>query len=358
MIVLCVPLIWLTGNSAGQALSATPSLDPACIRFDDPNAVVNGEIVYVDFTAYDFALAHALAAWSPERGFAVSFREATPIGDEVPAEASLIVRDALIPGSSFKGVTVTWSNAPATITLNRSELPSPETTDPQDQALLRTVMTHEVGHALGLGDVPAPGVNIRECGEMLMKRSVDKAGGRIAEPQPGDIALYCLRWGGSICGDRPAPTITPVPAALATTDVRSPAVEASPVAASAMYHYFVITCKRFPATPIAPDQVEREELPHDSVQDCDRAPAGVMFDVHLEGRPGGTRVFTDHRGEFAFRKPDGVAAEVGEPEGTGGNFPSLLGYKPVRPVDRIPAYEPACPANGTGPCKRVYVLVP
>ena len=43
------------------------------------------------------------------------------------------------------------------------------------------MVTHETGHALGLGDVPTPGVNIRECANMLMKRSVDKGGGHFTE---------------------------------------------------------------------------------------------------------------------------------------------------------------------------------
>ena len=82
------------------------------------------------FTAYESALDHAVDAWSPARGFAIAFREATPAGDAVPEEANLIYRDVEIPGSAFKGVTVTWAHAPTTITLNRSTLPPPETTDP------------------------------------------------------------------------------------------------------------------------------------------------------------------------------------------------------------------------------------
>ena len=194
--------------TATQTASSPASLDPACIRFDDPNAVVNGEIVYAGFTAYEAALDHAVDAWSPARGFAIAFREATPAGDAVPEDANLIYRDVEIPGSAFKGVTVTWTNAPATITLNRSTLPPPETTDPLQQELILAVVTHETGHALGLGDVPTPGVNIRECANMLMKRSVDKGGGQFTEPQPADVALYCLRWGGTICGDGPAPIVT------------------------------------------------------------------------------------------------------------------------------------------------------
>ena len=77
---------------------AGPGLHP----IDDPNAVVNGEIVYTGFTAYEAALDHAVDAWSPARGFAVAFREATPAGDAVPEDANLIYRDVEIPGSAFK----------------------------------------------------------------------------------------------------------------------------------------------------------------------------------------------------------------------------------------------------------------
>ena len=131
-IVLCLllQLLGSAGATATQTASSPASLDPACIRFDDPNAVVNGEIVYAGFTAYEAGLDHAVDAWSPARGFAIAFREATPAGDAVPEEANLIYRDVEIPGSAFKGVTVTWTHAPATITLNRSTLPPPETTDP------------------------------------------------------------------------------------------------------------------------------------------------------------------------------------------------------------------------------------
>src|ERR671910_3273306 len=110
LIVLCT----LLGSASATATQTAPlpsSLDPACIRFDDPNAVVNGEIVYAGFTAYEAGLDHAVDAWSPARGFAVAFREATPAGDVVPQEADLIYRDVEIPGSAFMGVTVTWTNA-------------------------------------------------------------------------------------------------------------------------------------------------------------------------------------------------------------------------------------------------------
>ena len=114
----------------------------------------------------------------------------------MPEEANLIYRDAMIPGTAFKGVTVTWTHAPATITLNRATLPTPETTDPVEQELIRAVVTHETGHALGLGDVPAPGVNIRECANMLMKRSVDKGGGQFSETATGRHRplLHAVGW--------------------------------------------------------------------------------------------------------------------------------------------------------------------
>src|SRR5215207_5282335 len=249
-IVLCV-LLQVLGSTGARATQSAPSpwsLDPACIRFIDPNAVVNGEIVYAGFTAYEAGLDHAVAAWSPVRGFAIAFQEAVPAGDTVPEEANLIYRDVEIPGSAFKGVTVTWANAPSTITLNRSTLPPPETTDPLEQKLLRAVVTHETGHALGLGDVPTPGVNIRECANMLMKRSVDKGGGHFTEPQLADIALYCIRWGGTICGNHPTPIVTPEPDQGQELE---PHAFASPIPAvqsqtMTPYRYLVVTCDGIP----------------------------------------------------------------------------------------------------------------
>jgi hypothetical protein len=361
LIVLCtlVQLLMAAGATARQTAPSPPSLDPACVRFDDPNAVVNGEIVYAGFTAYASALDHAVTAWSPARGFAVAFREAIPTGDAVPAEANLIYRDVEIPGFAIKGVTVTWADAPATITLNRATLPSPDTADPLQQELILAVMTHETGHALGLGDVPTPGVNIRECANMLMKRSVDKGGGRFTEPQPADIALYCMRWGGAICGDEPRPIVTPDPDQGLALEPHAVASPVPPIQAQATtaYRYLVVTCDRLPETVITPEQVERDSLPTDGQQECVRAPAGVMFHVH---RNDGTTelALTDRRGEFDVQKPDGIAVEVDMPQGVNGRFPSLLGYQPLEIFDRIPADDPACP-TGTGDiCKRVYVLVP
>ena len=363
LIVLCLLLpLQLLGLATATATQFAPSpgpLDPACIRFDDPNAVVNGEIVYAGFTAYEPALDHAVAAWSPARGFAVTFREATPAGDAVPEEANLIYRDAEIPGSALKGVTVTWAHAPATITLNRSTLPPPETTDPLEQELIRAVVTHETGHALGLGDVPTPGVNIRECATMLMKRSVDKGGGRITEPQPADIALYCMRWGGTICGTQAAPIGTPNPAQgleLEPHGVASPdpAVMGQ---SSSTYRYLVVTCARIPERVVTADQIESDDPLTESGSGCVRAPAGVLFDVHRTDGSSEVAV-TDRFGEFAFLKPDGIGVEVDMPQGVNGRFPSLLGYQPLDIFDRIPADDPACPPGTTEVCKRVYVLVP
>ena len=361
IIVFCMllPLLASAGATATQTQPWSRSLDPACIRFDDPNAVVNGEIVYAGFTAYDVGLDHAVEAWSPARGFAIAFREAIPAGDAVPEEANLIYRDVAIPGSAFKGVTVTWSHAPATITLNRSTMPSPETANPLEQDLIRAVVTHETGHALGLGDVPSPGVHIRECANMLMKRSVDKGGGAFTEPQPADIALYCMRWGGSICGNDLRRGVTPAPDRGLNLE---PHAFASPVPSLhdrpvTTYRYLVITCDRIPAQVVTPDQVENERPLTDSGSRCVRAPAGVLFHVHLSD--GATELtLTDRNGEFALQKPEGIGVEVDMPEGANGRFPSLLGYQPLDVFDRIPAADPACPPGTAEACKRVYVLVP
>ena len=357
--LLPLQLLGSTGARATQTAPPFRSLDPACIRFDDPNAVVNGEIVYAAFTAYEFGLDHAVNAWSPARGFAVAFREAVPTGDAVPEEANVIYRDVEIPGSAFKGVTVTWAHAPATVTLNRSMLPSPETTDPLEQELIRAVVTHETGHALGLGDVPTPGVNIRECANMLMKRSVDKGGGHFTAPQLADIALYCMRWGGAICGNQPAPIVTPDPRLGLDLEAHAfaspaPAVQNQTTTA---YRHLVVTCESIPEGVITPDQVEHDNLLLDSNSRCVRAPAGVLFHVHLSD--GATKLaLTDRRGEFSLEKPNGIGVEVDMPQGANGRFPSLLGFQPLDVFDRIPAEDPACPLGTGEVCKRVYVLVP
>ncbi len=359
VIGMLLQLLGFVGVTATQTASSLASLDPACIRFDDPNAVVNGEIVYAGFTAYEAALDHAVDAWSPARGFAIAFQEAAPAGDAVPNDANLIYRDVEIPGSAFKGVTVTWAHAPATITLNQATLPPPETTDPLQQELIRAVVTHETGHALGLGDVPTPGVNIRECANMLMKRSVDKGGGHVIEPQPADVALDCMRWGGAICGHDPAPMVTPVADQGLAPEPHAVASPATPVDGqpTTTYRYLVVTCERIPQQVITPDQVESDGLPTDSGSRCVRAPAGVLFHVH-RGDGSGEIVLTDRHGEFVFQKPDGVSVEVDMPEGANGRFPSLLGYQPLDVFDRIPANDLACVPRTAEVCNRVYTLVP
>lgn len=362
MLLLLLVLVQLLGSASVMATQTGPSpvsLDPACIRFDDPDAVVNGEIAYAGFTVYQAALDHAVAAWSPARGFAIAFREATSVGDVVPEDANLIYRDVEIPGSAFKGVTVTWARAPATITLNRSTLPPPDTTDPLQQKLLRAVVTHETGHALGLGDVPAPGVNVRECANMLMKRSVDKGGGEFTDPQPADIALYCLRWGGTICGDNPVLLVAPDADQRLILEPHAVASPAPPVAGqpTTTYRYLVVACERISEGVITPEQIESDDLPTDSGSRCIRAPAGVLFHVHRDDGSAQV-VLTDRHGEFAFEKPDGIGVEVDMPEGANGNFPSLLGYQPVDIFDRIPASDPTCPPGSVDACKQVYVLVP
>jgi hypothetical protein len=194
---------------------------------------------------------------------------------------------------------------------------------------------------------------------MLMKRSVDKGGGHVTEPQPADIALYCMRWGGNICGDDPRPIVTPDPdqgLALEPHAIASPSppVQGQPTTA---YRYLVVTCERLPEGVITPEQVESEGRPRDSEGGCVRAPAGVLFHVHL-GDGATELALTDRRGEFAFQKPDGIGVEVDMPEGVNGRFPSLLGYQPVEVFDRIPANDPACVPGTAEPCTRVYVLVP
>ena len=80
LVLLLVQLLGSAGVMATQTASSPASLDPACIRFDDPNAVVNGEIVYAGFTAYEAGLDHAVDAWSPARGFAIAFARRFPPG--------------------------------------------------------------------------------------------------------------------------------------------------------------------------------------------------------------------------------------------------------------------------------------
>jgi hypothetical protein len=352
LIVLCLLTLGMASAAARQVTTPSPSrsLDPACIRFIDPTTVMDGEIVYAGFTAYEDELAHAVEVWSPARGFAVALREASPAGNAVPAEATLIYRDVRIPGAGFKGVTVTWTNAPATVTLNRDALPAPDTADAAEQELIRAVMTHETGHALGLGDVPSPGVNIRECANMLMKRSVDKGGGHITEPHAGDIALYCMRWGGAICADQPPPAIGVDPDARPVLAPQQPAPEPF-----RSYRYLVVACDRLPVRDITLGVVARDEALVDAEAGCVRGPAGILFRVWFDDGAS-DMALTDRHGEFRFQKPDGQAADVGMPQGSAGRFPSLLGFQPVNPVDRIEAGDPPCPVGEV--CERVYVLVP
>jgi hypothetical protein len=361
LFVTCLLLLRLPNAGAQSPATPTPTapqiqLDADCIRFDNPNAVVDGEIVYTSFTVYTAALQHAVDAWSPARGFAIPLREADATGEAVPPDATLIYRDVRVPGSAFKGVTVTWSDAPATITLNRAALAPPETTDPQERETILAVMAHETGHALGLGDVPRPGVTIRECANMLMKRSVDKGGGAFTAPQPGDIALYCLRWGGSNCGDSNTSPVIPMPA-TPSIGQSAPAQLTEPDGSLVTYRVFIVTCEERPPETLTAAEVAGDNLPTRPPFACNRAPAGVLVHVH---RDDGVieRRLSDRNGEITFQKPDGIGVDVDLPQGGAGRFPSLIGYRPAEAVHRIPAYDPACVPGSSMICERVYLLLP
>lgn len=355
-LIVCATLLSIAPQAASSpATNATPDaqlplplLDADCVRFLDPSAVVHGEIVYTNFSGYVAAVAHAVASWSPEIGFSVPLREAPPAGISIPSEATLVVRDANVPSTIFKGVTVTWTNAPATITLNQATLPLPDTLDEAQHTTLLAVVTHEFGHALGLGDVPPPGVTIRECANMLMKRSVDRGGGAFAVPQPGDVALYCLRWGGAICGEHHS--MSTVPQASSTPESAALASPVSVAASGVPYFFAVVTCETRPVTAITSDDIHNDALP----AGCAHAPAGVLFNIAVEGKAGYS-MLTNGRGEFAVLL-EGESARVSLPQSGEDLFPSLVGFRPVNASVSISTTDPACTTSPSPACHTVFVL--
>lgn len=340
-----------TTFAAAQS-SPLPALDPDCIRFVEPSAAANGDIAFVGFTSHVDAMHHAVAVWSPEQGFGIPFRELASDDDAIPPGATLIYRDAAIPGSTFKGVTVTWSKAPSTITLNLATMPPAGSTDAHDQQVILSVMAHETGHALGLGDVPAPGVTIRECANMLMKRSVDKGGGAFIAPQVGDIALYCQRWGGPICG-QDATTSTPAAAENAGSALPPLDLSESGANGAVPYRFFVVTCGSLPPNAVTPAHVASDTM----MAGCGRAPAGVLFEVQRDDGAS-FAMLTNGQGEFEIRLPDGVMADVAMDRGGEGRFPSLVGFQPVADGFRITGNDPGCATNNARRCEVVYLLVP
>ncbi|HEX2280961.1 MAG TPA: hypothetical protein VHG52_04270 [Thermomicrobiales bacterium] len=123
------------------------------------------------------------------------------------------------------------------------------------------------------------------------------------------------------------------------------------------YCYLVVAYERIPEAVINSEQVESDRMLTESGSGCVRAPAGVLFHVHLEDGATGLAL-TDRRGEFVLEKPDGVGVDVDMPRGVNGNFPSRRGYQPLDVSDHIPANDLACPAGTANVCDRVYVLVP
>jgi hypothetical protein len=358
-ILLLLPLLLLGATGAVGQHDATPvpRLDADCVQFLEPAAVSGGEIVYTGFTQYADALAQAAVAWSPERGFAIPLREIVPAGGKVPPEANLVVRDLDSSASPFKGVTVTWEHAPATITLNSGSLPAPESANPADQATIRAVLAHEMGHALGLGDVPPPGVTIRECANMLMKRSVDKGGGALPGPQPGDIALYCLRWGGRICDEHGAPMPASSPPAGRGPRFAAATPIVSPEEPRAVHRLLVVTCEALPPGSLLPADVRGQSDLAAPPYQCAAAPAGTLLHAR---RDDGIRqdLLTDARGEVGVALPAGVGAEIGMPAGSQGRYPSLVGYQPAVPSHRISSADPRCAPGTEAVCDDVYLLVP
>jgi hypothetical protein len=261
-----------------------------------------------------------------------------------------VVRDASVPSTIFKGVTVTWTNAPATITLNRSTLPAPDTSDTAQITTLRAVVTHEFGHALGLGDVPPPGVTIRECANMLMKRSVDRGGGPMTAPQPGDVALYCMHWGGVICGEDTAEAVIPI--ASPNLETTRPATPAAVASSSVPYFFAVLACEARLVTAITSEDLHEDALP----AGCARAPAGVLFNVTVTDGSSYS-MLTSGQGEFAVLLPDGGSARVSLPRSGEDLFPSLVGFRPVIPDLNISTTDPACAAAPSPACHTVFVLV-
>jgi hypothetical protein len=254
-----------------------------------------------------------------------------------------------VPSTIFKGVTVTWTNAPATITLNQATLPAPDTSDAAQITTLLAVVTHEFGHALGLGDVPPPGVTIRECANMLMKRSVDRGGGAFTAPQPGDVALYCLRWGGVICGDdHSAPTIPNAPGTPELAPLASPTSNAK---LGVPYFFAVVACNARPVSAITSEDVGEDVLP----AGCARAPAGVLFNVAVDGGSSYS-MLTNGQGEFAVLLPEDGSARVSLPQSGEDLFPSLVGFRPVTPELSISTTDPACASLPSPACHTVFVL--